>query len=77
MEENGLTTDELAAHLHESPNSAAGVYAGWGSLSFNGWVTAPAQRNDGGKWSTMSTGGDQPHNNIPPVIASYGWKRTA
>ena len=23
------------------------------------------------------TGGDQSHNNIPPVIASYGWRRTA
>ena len=23
------------------------------------------------------TGGDQPHNNIPPSIASYGWRRTA
>ena len=22
-------------------------------------------------------GGDVPHNNIPPVIASYAWRRTA
>ena len=23
------------------------------------------------------TGGNQPHNNLPPSIASYGWRRTA
>ena len=72
-----LTTDELAAHSHESPDSAAGVYAGWGNLSFDGWVTASAERNDGGLWRTKSAGGNQPHNTLPPSISSYGWRRTA
>lgn len=72
-----LTTDEMASHSHESPDSAAGAFTGWGNTSFDGWVTAAIQRNDGGLWRTKSTGGDQPHNNIPPVIASYAWRRTA
>lgn len=27
--------------------------------------------------TTEAVGGNQPHNNIPPVIASYAWRRTA
>lgn len=72
-----LTTDELAAHSHESPDSAAGAFTGWGNTSFDGWVTASIQRNDGGLWRTKSTGGNVPHNNLPPSTAAYCWKRTA
>ena len=28
-------------------------------------------------WKTKSTGGGQAHNNMPPYIAVYVWKRTA
>ena len=28
-------------------------------------------------WKTKSTGGSQAHNNMPPYIAVYVWKRTA
>ena len=28
-------------------------------------------------FTTDNTGGNQPHNNLPPSIASYGWRRTA
>lgn len=36
----------------------------------------------GASWCTyrtakLSFGGNQPHNNMPPSIAAYGWKRTA
>ena len=27
--------------------------------------------------NTVSAGGGEGHNNIPPVIASYAWRRTA
>lgn len=72
-----LTTEEMAPHTHESPDSAAGYYAGWGSKSEDGWVTQSAQRKDGDNWKTKSTGGGQAHNNMPPSVASYCWQRTA
>ena len=28
-------------------------------------------------FTTDTTGGNRPHNNLPPSIASYGWRRTA
>ena len=28
-------------------------------------------------WHVLSTGGDEPHNNMPPYLAVYMWKRTA
>lgn len=71
-----LTVEELAEHSHDSPDSAAGVYAGWGNVSFDGWVTQSAQRNDGGYWRTKATGKNQPHNNIAPAISGYCWCRT-
>ena len=72
-----LTTDEMAPHTHESPDNAAGYYAGWGSKSGDGWVTQSANRTDGGNWKTKSTGGGQAHNNLPPSVCAYCWKRTA
>lgn len=65
-----LTTDEMPSHSHTlNRNSVSGTES-WCLTDHEG-VT---------KWQTGdvgSAGGDQPHNNIPPVIASYGWKRTA
>ena len=32
---------------------------------------------DGASWHVLSTGGDEPHNNMPPYLAVYMWRRTA
>ena len=67
-----LTTDEMPSHSHtlnRNSNSSAGSGA-WNLVDHEG-VT---------KWQTGnvgSAGGNAPHNNIPPVIASYAWRRTA
>ena len=67
-----LTTEEMASHSHtlnRNSNSTA-VSNNWVLVDHEG-VT---------KWQggvVGSAGGDAPHNNIPPVIASYGWHRTA
>lgn len=61
-----LTVDEMPYHDHESPDNAAGYFAGWGSKNEDGWVAQSAKRTDGENWRTKSTGGGQPHNNMPP-----------
>lgn len=76
-ENHALTVNEMPTHHHE------GLY--WGTLS------TPLCLNSGGNplrlshtgsgadnsfW-TGETGGGQPHNNMPPYLAVYVWKRTA
>ncbi len=64
-----LTVNEMPSHTHKfAQHSNAGtskVYTG--SVSYNPIV-----------WSSeniLNTGGDQPHNNMPPYVAVYCWKR--
>ncbi|MFR4308101.1 phage baseplate protein [Acidaminococcus intestini] len=65
-----LTTDEMPNHSHTlNRNSNTGTES---------WCLIDHQSVT--KWQTGNvgaTGGNQPHGNIPPVIAAYGWKRTA
>ena len=65
-----LTTDEMPSHSHTlNRNSNTGTES---------WCLIDHQSVT--KWQTGNvgaTGGNQPHGNIPPVIAAYGWKRTA
>ena len=83
--EQHSATDELAPHTHQermttsdgNPNPLVNLGTS-GTLS---GATVP-QRFDYSNRATdtvntVSAGGDQPHNNIPPVIASYAWRRTA
>ena len=36
-----------------------------------------SENYDGGDFRTTNTGGNEPHNNMPPYITVYMWKRTA
>ena len=63
-----LTIDEMPSHNHTylkltgtSSNKDTGTGTAWGEET----------RNTGNK------GGSQPHNNMPPYLAVYVWKRTA
>ena len=67
-----LTTNEIPSHHHQTGNR--GVYSG------NGTANALVGYNNSSSTSredTSNTGGGQPHNNMPPYIAVYVWKRTA
>ena len=72
-------------HVH---SYAADWVAGGGSSSTNGelWALVMTNSGDGvGKWAFGAdtedhfgyVGGSQPHNNMPPYLTVYMWKRTA
>lgn len=80
-----LTTDEMAPHMHQermitsdgNPNPLV-------NLETNGTLSGATVPQGFGYThkatdtvNTVSAGGGKGHNNIPPVIASYAWRRTA
>lgn len=68
-----LTTSEMPRHNHtlDNYNTAAG--------NTTAYMTVQAQAKVGynGNVQTLYTGGDGSHNNMPPYLAVYMWKRTA
>lgn len=68
-----LTVDEMPAHTHNLDPTKYTDTAGGGS---NGSLTGDWD-NIGNEWATTSTGGGSAHNNLPPYIVTYMWKRTA
>ena len=66
-----LTIDELPTHNH----NIAGAYGGLGD---GGILQRGYQEGTVGKaMGATYTGKDIPHNNMPPYLAVYMWKRTA
>lgn len=72
-----LTIDEMPSHAH-TPNVSGrqmGVNAGesayWHVAADQPWQTASTGV------TTTNTGGGKAHNNMPPYITCYMWKRTA
>lgn len=78
-----LTTDELAAHTHELGSWVWAVSAGFDSGTYNiqkgssGNADPYAYGKASQKVYSVSSGENVAHNNVQPVIASYGWRRTA
>ena len=62
-ETHTLTVDEIASHNHRLPVEYGGGSAGSGIDSIRNNTTI----NSRGR--TYSTGGDQPHNNMPPYLS--------
>ena len=62
-----LTVKEMPSHKHANASRT-----GAGSQS-----NTPGYYAGSAYDSTGSAGGDQPHNNMPPYLAVYVWKRTA
>ena len=71
--EHTLTINEMPSHKHEMQDNDSGYYAGWGTRS--GWLQASANLDSGGRFGTDWEGGNQPHNNLPPYITCYIYKR--
>ena len=72
-----LTVDEMPSHNHYQNKYWTYGYDGEKTA-----YTAAAEMYDAYKYTnlvdtTENTGGSQPHNNMPPYLAVYVWKRTA
>lgn len=67
--EHTLTVEEMPSHSHH----------GTPKYYIATSVSAETEKNaqTGTQGLTSETGGNQPHNNMPPYLAVYVWKRTA
>lgn len=78
-----LTTYELPKHGHEQSDWIWAVSKGFNTGTFNipngssGNATTYADGKDTQRTWAQLSGNNAPHSNVQPVIASYGWKRTA
>lgn len=71
-----LTANEMPNHTHQYIDYwtvAAASGTGRQAVKFNNNMYSP----ESGGLSTGSSGGGKPHNNMPPYLAVYIWKRTA
>lgn len=68
-----LTTGEMPSHTHQ--------WSGYVWMKSDGVrdedYRTPIDGNDVWSSSMLSAGGGAPHNNMPPYLAVYIWKRTA
>lgn len=68
-----LTVDEMPSHNH---NTSINVYSSSGENTE--WVRETVQKTyTEQSFPSTSTGGGKAHNNMPPYLAVYVWKRTA
>ena len=81
-ESHTLTVNEMPSHTHSLvKDSRLDTVFHINNASFGG---ASSMSGNGGDWlrwnpgtSYSYTGGNQSHNNMPPYLAVYMWKRTA
>lgn len=66
-----LTIDEMPSHNHNAYLYGGNLASAPGRLLFD---TGAGQEFYN---SIKSAGGNKPHNNMPPYLAVYVWKRTA
>lgn len=85
---NGATGGEATHKLtiEEMPNHSHGIWGGntttsnsMGNSNYNknGWIPNIGDTHSYSANHITYVGGSQPHNNMPPYLAVYIWKRTA
>lgn len=70
--EHTLTVNEMPSHNHSA------TFDTTDSPAFSGrYALVETRHADSQRYQTSNTGGDQPHNNMPPYLVVYIWRRTA
>lgn len=69
--EHTLTVEEMPGHSHQINDKGSGTDRDWGNEYFN--LPGSYNKSARNKWATSNTGGDKPHNNMPPYKAVYIW----
>ena len=81
-----LTVDEMPSHNHAFMSAGTGgtytdsykqVWTATGGSDGNGIPSNLSLPTWEGIQGVQNTGGSQPHNNMPPYLVVYMWKRTA
>lgn len=75
-----LTEAEIAPHKHAmaySPDASAAATGFSYGIAAGSATNSAGGRGYASNLGTFSAGGGQPHNNMPPYLAVYTWKRTA
>lgn len=68
-----LSVDEMPEHAHDQ----AEMQYGHDWLGVSGQWSASSSGDVTHRYVTAAAGGGQPHNNMPPYLAVYIWKRVA
>ena len=69
-----LKVEEMPRHNHKQTLSDNGSMSGKAGYD---WSITNTSRDYDGSDLAQYSGGSQPHNNMPPYIAVYVWKRVA
>ena len=76
-----LTTDEMPKHMHSGITIAGNKLTAWSDSGTGGVFDMTSLFNGSGHNSNdffaEPKGGSQPHNNLPPYLAVYMWKRVS
>ena len=75
-----LTVDEMPSHTHDMDDAVYGNYKNRLGIRGDGGggknlVPTMTQTDGYSKYLPTNTGGGQAHNNMPPYLAVYMWKR--
>lgn len=75
-----LTVNEMPSHVHESIQANGDIYykilyGQGGSITTNAGTVNYTTGSGGFELKTSPSGGSQRHNNMPPYLAVYMWKR--
>lgn len=76
--EHTLTINEMPAHAHNLNAFTSGSGSA-GRFTIDSTWSSTSSDTESTKWigNTTSAGSGQPHNNIPPSIVVYRWRRIA